>query len=137
MAHGALPLEEPCRLEARALLLAAQVRGQLARAGCGISGHYPAEPNVSDRVEKLLDGWRGKMRADAWICREHGGKRAILEEGRLGGVIDDVVSVLATEDRAQFQHDGLRHDQTAAQIQVAPHAYRIELQPAHDFAEPG
>src|SRR5262245_46325928 len=119
-----------------ALRLTMKTWGDVARSRRGFPGHLPAQANVSNGIQQLGDGWRAKMRTYAPICGEHGGKIPTLEKGRLCGVVDDIVSVLAAKHGAQFQHDGLRHDQSTAQIQVTPHALWIKAQPAHDFAEP-
>ena len=53
-------------------------------------------------------------------------KARFLEEGRLRGVVDHIVGVLAADRGAEVQHHGFGHDQPAAQIQVAPHPLGID-----------
>jgi len=55
---------------------------------------------------------------------------------RLRRIVDHIVRVLPPDRRAEVQHDSLRHDQATAEIQIGPHARRIEPQPTHDLPQP-
>src|SRR5215471_8116744 len=77
------------------------------------------------------------MRCDARVGSEQLGEWTALDKGGLRGVVDNIVSMLPANLRAEIQHYRLGHNEPATQIEVLAHTGRIELEPLQDLDEAG
>ena len=102
--------------------------GCRAGAGGGVAGHFGAQAGIGGRVEQRSDSVGLEVRGYPRVAREQIRERPAFDKGGLRGVVDDVMRVLTADLRAEVQHDGLGHDQAAAELKVSAHAPWVELE---------